>query len=117
MDSASVARIILFTTGFVALSFIAVGKDFIIAWVGIDFIDAYYVAVLLLVPQLLLATVHIEHSYLIAADKIKYYTYTICGAALVTIPLSILLSKFYGAIGVGISIFISTFFVFFGGTL
>ena len=112
-----VARIILYTTGFVALGFIAVGKDFIMAWVGPDFINAYYVAVMLLVPQLLLATVHVEQSYLIVADKIKFYTYTIGLSALITIFLSIWLSDCYGAIGVGLSIFVSTLFVLFGGRL
>ena len=109
-----VARILLFITGFVALGFIAVGKDFVIAWVGLDFIDAYYVAVLLMLPQLFISTINIEYSHLLAANKIKRYSYIITLAALINLPISIVLSKPYGAIGVGVSIFLSTFIVLFG---
>lgn len=109
-----VARILLYITGFVALGLIAVGRDFIIAWVGPDFNDAYYIAVMLMLPQLFISTINIEYSHLLAADKIRKYSYTIGVAALVTVPLSLLLAGQYGALGVGISIFTSTFIILFG---
>ena len=112
-----VARILFFITGFITIGFISIGRDFIVAWVGKDFIDAYYVAMLLMVPQLFISTINIEYSHLLAADKIKNYSYIIILSAVITIPLSLLLSKIYGAIGVGISIFLSTFFILFIGMM
>lgn len=112
-----VARILLFITGFITLGFIAVGQDFIIAWVGPEFLDSYYVAIMLMIPQLFISTINVEYSYLLAADKIQKYSYTISLAAIITLPLSVFLSKDYGAIGVAISIGLSTFFVLFWGMM
>ena len=45
-----VGRISFIVCGFVLSLFIVLGKDFIIIWAGKDYIDAFYIALIVMVP-------------------------------------------------------------------
>ena len=86
--------IFLIVSGFVLL-----GKEFFITWVGQEFLDAYYVALLLVVPLSIPLIQNIGISILQAKNIHKFRSLLYLGVAIANIFISIVLAKKWGAIG------------------
>lgn len=91
----------------VTSGFILFGKDFIILWCGINYIDAYYIILLIILP-FTIDLIQTVASVIMRAKNIYDFrakVYIIIGV--LNIILSIILSSNYGVIGAGIACDIS----------
>ena len=102
-----VGRIQILTLGLIMIGFLVVGKDFISAWLGSGYEDAYICTLLLITPAFFLLPADIADQTLIASGNVKYRAYVYLIMALVNIPLSVIMTKYYGLIGLSVSIFIA----------
>ena len=78
--------------------FILVGKEFIIWWVGKDFIDTYYVTLLLIVPAFFSLIQNLGLSIMQAKNKFKFKSLSTFIMSFFNIIISVFLAKKYGAI-------------------
>ncbi len=101
-----VGRVQLFIVGIIIIGFISLGKEFIILWMGIDFQDSYYVALLLVSTGIISFTENIAYTLLIVLNKIRYRAIVYVGNAILTLFVSVLLAPKFGAIGSAIGIFV-----------
>ena len=92
----------LLTTGF-----ILVGKEFIIWWVGKEFIETYYVTLLLIIPAFFSLIQNLGLSIMQAKNKYKFKSLSTFIMSVFNIIISIFLAKKYGAIGAAIGTTIS----------
>lgn len=102
-----VGRIQIFTIGAVVIGFIVVGKDFINAWLGQGFEDAYLCTLLLISPSFFILPADIAEQTLIASDKVKFRAYVYMLMAATNIALSYVMMAWFGLIGLALSIFIA----------
>lgn len=109
-----VGRFQVILVGFITLSLILLGKDFIYLWVGDDFSKSYYVLIFLILPTFIFSLFQLGTTYILALNKLKFQAYIYILAAVSNIILSIIFTPKYGSIGSGISIFISkmVFYIF-----
>lgn len=84
--------------------FIMAGKDFFLNWLGTDFEKSYLITVFLILPGLITTPQAIASTALIATNKVRYNAYSRLSVALLSIPLSYILSLRFGATGAGIAI-------------
>lgn len=99
-----IGRIQFVIIGLIVVGFISVGKEFIILWMGKDFVISYYCTVLLIIPSLLELPQQIAHITVIAVNKVKLQSYVYIGMAIINVLLSFVLSDFFGELGASISI-------------
>ena len=83
----------------VASGFVLVGKEFMTQWLGSDFIESYYVTLLLILPAILSLIQNTGLAIMQAMNKFKFKAMSTFIMALINIVLSIFLAKAYGAIG------------------
>lgn len=101
-----VGRIELLISGMIIVGFASMGHEFMRLWMGIDFINSYYVALLLITPLIISVTQNIGGTALVALNKIRYSAIASITTAGFSIGISIFLSKIYGAVGAAAGIFI-----------
>ena len=102
-----VGRIQILTLGIILIGFLVVGNDFIVAWLGGGYEEAYVCTLLLITPAFLLLPADIADQTLIASGNVKYRAFVFSIMAVVNIPLSVVMTKYYGLIGLAASIFIA----------
>ena len=102
-----VGRIQILTMGVILIGFVVVGRDFISAWLGEGYEEAYICTLLLIIPAFLLLPADIADQTLIASGNVKYRAFVFVGMAIVNVPLSIVMTKYYGLKGLAFSIFIA----------
>ena len=94
-----IGRIQFFILALIGIGFILFGKEFIILWAGADFVDAYYIALLIMLPFVTDLIQNIGFTILQAMNRyhIRAVVYSIVGIMnlLLAIPLGIK----YGGIG------------------
>lgn len=100
-----VGRIQLVTTGLLVIGFLTMGKEFMIVWLGDGFKESYYIAMLLMGTGIVTFTQEIGGTMLMAVNKIRYQAFCTSTSAVISIFLSLVLSRLFGAIGSGIAIF------------
>lgn len=103
-----VGRIQTLVIGVLTFGFLALGQTFVVdIWRQRDFAESYYCAMLLIIPGFLFMPMQIANTTLIVEGKVKLqaFVYTIMGA--VNVICSLVLSKYWGAIGAAFSIFIA----------
>lgn len=100
-----VGRLQLYIIGLIIIGFATMGKEFVELWMGQDFKNSYYVALLLVLPKIISTTQSIADTALIALNKVKFKAYAVIATAIISISFSIFLASFYGAIGSAIAIF------------
>lgn len=103
-----VGRIQLIIIGAILAIFISMGQEFIVLWMGKDFKDSYLVTVLLILPSIVTLTQDIGVTLLVVRNEVKYRAFWYVLAAIISLSVSFVLSKFYGALGSGIGIFLAT---------
>ena len=78
------------------------GKEFFIAWVGESYIDAYYVAMILIIPLCIPLIQNLGISIRQAMNKHKFSSIVNIIVAVINIVISIPLAKKYGPIGAAV---------------
>lgn len=101
-----VGRVQLIIIGAIIAIFISLGSEFMILWMGENFINSYFVSVFLILHTIITLTQEIANNMLIAMNEIKYRAIATGTTAVISLSLSLILSYFMGAIGAAISIFI-----------
>ena len=87
-----VGRIQILTMGVILIGFVVVGRDFISAWLGEGYEEAYICTLLLIIPAFLLLPADIADQTLIASGNVKYRAFVFVGMAIVNVPLSIVMT-------------------------
>ena len=87
--------------------FYLVGRSFITLWMGVDYTDAYYGALLLLFPGLFYNPMQIANTTVIVTNKIKIPAIANVIVGVINVVLNFVLSMKLGVIGACLSILIS----------
>lgn len=83
------------------------GKEFILAWVGREYLDSYYITLILIVPLFVPLIQNLGVSILQAKNMHKFRSILLTGIAIANIIISIPLAKMYQGIGSAIGTSIS----------
>ena len=103
-----VGRIQLMLIGLVSVGFLALGKSFIVdIWDKPDFVQSYYCAVLLLLPNMLYLPMQIANTTLVVENKVKIQAQVFMVMSAVNVALSLVFSHFWGAVGAALAVFIA----------
>ena len=102
-----VGRIQLYIISLIVLGFICFGREFITLWVGQDFNESFLCAVLIILPSLFHLPQEIGNQAIYAMNEIKSLAIVYLCMAIVNVIIGILLSPYFGALGISISICIS----------
>ena len=97
-----VGRLQYILMGLIITGFVLVGKEFMIIWQGIEYLESYYIACILMIPVTVPLIQNTGLSILQAKNKHKFRTMVFLGIAILNIVLSIPLAKLYGGIGTAI---------------
>ncbi len=97
-----VSRIQLYIMALIMFGFIVFGRNFILLWVGEDYISAYYIILLLLIPGIIPLTQNIGISILQAKNKHKFRSIIYIFIAILNIFISIPLARKYGGVGAAV---------------
>lgn len=102
-----IGRIQLYIVGFIVLGVIFLGREFINLWVGADFRQSYLCAVLLIIPSFFHLPQMIGNEAIYATNKVKKLSIIYILMAIINIVGAILLTPYWGSIGVCFSICIA----------
>ena len=94
-----VGRIQYFIVFFMASALVLFGKEFIIFWVGNDYILSYYIALILIIPLCFSLIQNLGISIRQAMNKHKFGAIVNVIVAVFNVIISIFLAQKYGAIG------------------
>lgn len=97
-----VSRIQLYILALILFGFIIFGKSFINIWVGKEFISAYYIILLIIIPAIIPLTQNIGISILQAMNKHKFRSVIYLIIAILNIIISVPLAQRYSGIGAAI---------------
>ncbi len=75
------------------------GKEFFIAWVGNDYVDAYYISLIIIIPLSLTLIQNLGISILQAKNLHKFRSVLYVIIAIVNVIISVPFAKMYGGIG------------------
>lgn len=98
-----VGRLQYILLGSVLIGFLLFGKDFITIWVGDNFIQAYYITLIIMVPFTIDLIQNIGLTILQAKNMYGFRASIFLGMAIVNIIFSIPLAMLYGGIGSAIA--------------
>ncbi len=87
--------------------FILFGRQFIAMWSGTEVLDAWWIALLLMIPSVLPLIQNVCLSILTAMNKRMFRSYVLCCIAVANLFMTILLVKKYGLMGAPIGTFIA----------
>lgn len=102
-----VGRIMIYVISLIVFGVITLGQDFIQLWVGSDFNESYYCAVLIILPSLLQLPQDIGSQAIYAKNKVRKLSIVYVAMAVTNIIGAILLAPILGALGICISICIA----------
>ncbi len=103
-----IGRLQIIITGLLTIGFIALGKSFVIdIWHKQNFAESYICAVLLTVPSLFYLPMQIANTTLIVENKVKLQAIIFTIMGVLNVAISIPFSKWWGAVGASLSIFIA----------
>lgn len=94
-----VSRIQFFITMFILSGFILVGKQFIKLWAGDSYKLSYYIAIIIMVPQIFSIIQSLFATMLEAMNKHKVKSFIYLGVSIVNLVLTLVFVKRFGAIG------------------
>lgn len=101
----NVGRFQIVLNGLIVAGFICVGREFILLWMGENYISAYAGIVLVLVPGIFYNSMQIAHTTVMVQNKVKITAFVNIATGVTNVILSFVLSQRYGVIGACISIF------------
>lgn len=104
-----VGRIMIYVISLIVFGVVTLGQDFIHLWVGPDFNESYYCAVLIILPSLLQLPQDIGIQAIYAKNKVRKLSIVYVAMAVTNIIGAVLLAPILGALGICISICIAYF--------
>lgn len=104
-----IGKIQLIIVGAVTIGFICLGKDFIQLWVGEGFKESYLCAVFVIIPTIFYLPQEIGIQLIMVKNEVKYQAIVWTIMAVVSLLLSFVFGKYWGALGVSIAICIAYF--------
>ncbi len=110
-----IGRIKFLVLALPTLGFVFFGRKFINLWLGETFEEAYLIAILILIPQMISALADVALYVMWAKNKHKMKSFVSLGICIINILLTIILVQKYGIIGAAISTclsFIAGYLVF-----
>lgn len=102
-----VGRIQFFLIGVVLVGFISVGNDFVLLWLGKDFISVYSCVILLIIPSFFYLPQLIASNAVLAMNLVKYQALVFMLMGILNLILGFILAKSWGALGFSIAVCIS----------
>ncbi|KQB99629.1 lipopolysaccharide biosynthesis protein [Pedobacter sp. Hv1] len=102
-----VGRMQLFIIGVLFVGIITLGKEFIVLWMGPDFVSSYPIVLLLILPGLIPLTQEIAISLMYVENEVKFKAILYISSSIVSIVISLFLIPKLGALGAAIGIFIA----------
>ncbi|TAN12528.1 MAG: polysaccharide biosynthesis protein [Chitinophagaceae bacterium] len=99
-----VGRIQLFLVGLLVVGIVVFGKEFITLWMGKDFKNSYWVAVLLILPGVIPITQNVASILMYVENKLKYTGWVYASSSAASILVSLFLIPHFGAVGSAIAI-------------
>lgn len=97
-----IGRMQFIILGIIIVGFISIGKQFIVLWVGPEFLDAYYIALLIMIPYTIPLIQNAGIVILQARNLHKFRSISGLIIAVINTFVSFYLSKNYGLIGVAL---------------
>lgn len=83
------------------------GKEFIIWWAGKEYVESYYVALLLIIPAVFSLIQNLGLSIMQAMNKFKFKAISTFVMSIINVGISVVLAKKFGAIGAAVGTTIS----------
>lgn len=105
-----VGRLQLIVIGLILILFVFVGQNFILLWVGEDFINSYYIVCCLIAHSIVTLPQEVAQTTLLASNKIQYKAFASLIIAFISFPLTLTFVPENGAVAAAISILIANFF-------
>ena len=102
-----VGRIMIYVISLIVFGVVILGRDFIQLWVGPDFNESYFCAVLIILPSLLQLPQDIGNQTIYAKNKVRKLSTVYVVMAVTNIAGAIILAPSLGALGICISICIA----------
>lgn len=102
-----VGRIMIYVISLIVFGVVILGRDFIQLWVGPDFNESYFCAVLIILPSLLQLPQDIGSQTIYAKNKVRKLSTVYLVMAATNIAGAIILAPSLGALGICISICIA----------
>lgn len=96
--------------GLIVAGFAIIGKEFILLWMGTEYIEAYYGILLVIIPGLFFNSLQIANTAVSVTKNIKHFAYINLGMGLMNVFCSLIFSQYYGVVGACFSIFIAYMF-------
>lgn len=93
--------------GLIVAGFAVVGKLFVNLWMGPDYLEAYWGAVLIIASSMFYSSLQIAHTTAIAMNKVKMIAFLDVIIGVLNVALSFPLSKKYGVLGACLAICVS----------
>lgn len=103
-------RIQLIIAGLIITGFILFGKNFLKIWVGDDFLEAYYIALILMIPVIIPLIANVTNALLDAMLKRMGRSVILFVMCIINVIISILLIRKIGYIGAALGTAISLIF-------
>lgn len=103
----SVGRFQVVVLGMLYVGFATVGRNFMILWMGDEFIVSYYCVLLLAFPTIFEYSQQIANTTIIAKNKVKLQAIGLMTTSLINLVISPVLSYSLGAVGVSAGIVIT----------
>ncbi len=104
-----VGRFQISVLGLIFVGFVCIGREFITLWMGPDYIKSYNCTIFLILPAIFEYSQQIARLTVVAENKVKLQSIGLISTSIINIPISLLLSYYYGAIGVSLAICITGF--------
>ncbi len=105
--SVRIGKIQLIIISFIYIGFVSIGKEFIILWMGQDYVMAYYCVVLLAFPDIIEYAQQIPRDAVIASNKIKSQAKAFVITAAIAVPITFVGAMIGDSLGASIGICIA----------
>ena len=97
-----VSRIQTFIVAFIIIGFILVGQQFIVTWTGSKYSKSYYIALIVMVPQIISIIQTLFATMLEAMNKHRIKAFIYLGVSVLNLIITLILVNYLGAIGCAI---------------
>lgn len=102
-----VGKFQFFLNGLLVIGFAVAGQDFITLWMGPNYSAAYLGTLLVIFPSMFMNALQIANTAMIVQNKIRARALIDLGTGLLNVILAFVFTRWYGALGGGISVAIA----------
>lgn len=104
-----ISRIQFYIVSFILIGFALIGKQFILIWAGQGYESSYYIALLVMVPQIFSIVQSLFATMLEAMNKHRIKSLIYLGVAILNLVLTLIFVESFGAIGCALGTAIGMF--------